>query len=95
MNGRIPGEDPAPGARMPFEVGELRLFTTFEPMIGMVTSPHHVFITRGARRVAEPVERDEGNFEWVPVARLRDLIASGHVKNSGTLVGLLAVIAEP
>lgn len=94
------GEDPAVTIRREIleetghEVGDLRLFTTFEPMIGMVTSPHHVFIARDARRAAEPVEQNEGTFEWVPVASLRELISSGRVSNSGTLVGLLAVLAN-
>lgn len=94
------GEDPAAAIRREVleetghEVDDLRLYTTFEPMIGMVTSPHHVFVARSARRVAEPVERDEGTFEWVPVVSVRKLIDSGRVRNSGTLVGLLAVLAE-
>jgi len=93
-------EDPATAIRREIleetghEVGDVTLVTTFEPMIGMVTSPHHVFVARDARRVAEPVERDEGTFEWVPVAELRGLIASDRVRNSGTLVGLLAVLSD-
>ena len=31
----------------------------FEPMIGMVDSPHEVFIGRGATRVGEPTEVEE------------------------------------
>jgi 8-oxo-dGDP phosphatase len=65
----------------------------FEPMIGMVTSPHHVYLAHGAERVQEPTERDEGHFEWVPIDKVPQLIASGEIRNSGTLVGLLYCLA--
>ncbi len=71
----------------------MRHLVTFEPMIGMVSSPHHLFLARGASRGGHPTEKDEGHFEWVPLARIPDLITSGKVVNSGTLVGLLQVLA--
>ncbi len=67
--------------------------TTFEPMIGMVTSPHHVYLAHGAERVQEATERDEGRFEWVPFDKVPQLLASGEIRNSGTLVGLLYCLA--
>lgn len=66
---------------------------TFEPMVGMVRSAHHVFLSRGAERVAEATEVNEGAFEWVPLADVPELIAKGRVVNSGSLVGLLHVLA--
>jgi 8-oxo-dGTP pyrophosphatase MutT (NUDIX family) len=71
----------------------MQLLTTFQPMIGMVDSPHHVFLARGAEKVSEPTERDEGRFQWVPLHETPELIAAGEVINSGTLVGLLHVLA--
>ena len=65
----------------------------FEPMIGMVTSPHHVFLATGVRRVQEPAERDEGRFAWVALADIPTHIERGKILNSGTLVGLLHVLA--
>jgi hypothetical protein len=59
----------------------------------MVSSPHHVFIADGATKERDPVERDEGRFEWIPVGDLPNLISSGKVLNSGTLVGLLILLA--
>jgi hypothetical protein len=58
-----------------------------------VTSPHHVYVAHGAERVQEPIERDEGRFEWVPIEKVPQLIASGEIRNSGTLVGLLYCLA--
>ncbi|ANY06389.1 NUDIX hydrolase [Pseudonocardia sp. HH130630-07] len=66
---------------------------TFEPMAGTVRSAHHVFLARGAERTAEPTERNEGTFRWVPLAEVPGLIAAGEVGNSGALVGLLHVLA--
>ncbi|GAA1875322.1 NUDIX hydrolase [Pseudonocardia alni subsp. carboxydivorans] len=66
---------------------------TFEPMAGTVRSAHHVFLARGAERVADPTELNEGTFRWVPLADVPSLIADGKVGNSGALVGLLHVLA--
>ena len=71
----------------------MRHLVTFEPMIGMVSSPHHLYLAKGATREGHPTEKDEGQFEWIPLARIPDLITSGKVINSGTLVGLLQVLA--
>jgi 8-oxo-dGTP pyrophosphatase MutT (NUDIX family) len=67
---------------------------TFEPMIGMVSDPHHVFIGRGAERIGEPTEKTEmQRMEWVPLSQVPALISQGLVSNSGTLVALLHVLA--
>ncbi len=67
---------------------------TFEPMIGMVNNPHHVFVGRGAERVGDPTEKTEmQRMDWVPLTQVPSLIAQGLVSNSGTLVALLHVLA--
>lgn len=66
---------------------------TFEPMVGTVRSAHHVFLARGAELIADPTEVNEGKFEWLPLADVPDLIATGKIVNSGSLVGLLHVLA--
>jgi 8-oxo-dGTP pyrophosphatase MutT (NUDIX family) len=66
---------------------------TFEPMVGTVRSAHHVYLSRGAQRVAAPSEINEGDFEWVALADVPELIAKGRIANSGSLVGLLHVLA--
>nr|WP_246211295.1 NUDIX hydrolase [Phytoactinopolyspora alkaliphila] len=72
----------------------LEQVVTFEPMIGTVTCPHHVFLARGGRQVGAPTETTEmQRMEWVPLARVADLISSGEIRNSGTLVALLHVLA--
>lgn len=66
---------------------------TFEPMIGMVSSPHHVFLVEGVERVADPTELDEGSYEWLPIDQVPTLISQGKIRNSGTLIGLLHYLA--
>lgn len=67
---------------------------TFEPMIGTVRSPHHVFIGRGTTLVADPTEFDEGIYEWVPLNKVRSLMGEGQVQSSGTLIALLHLLAS-
>lgn len=72
----------------------LQHLVTFEPMIGMLDCPHHVFLGRGAEHVGEPTETAElARMEWIPLDDVPSLIRSGEVKNSGTLVALLHVLA--
>ncbi|WP_243790170.1 NUDIX hydrolase [Saccharopolyspora gloriosae] len=67
--------------------------TTFEPMIGTVTNPHHVYLARGAEWVSDASELDEGKFRWIPTSELRGLIASREIVNSGSLVAVLHFLA--
>lgn len=93
------GEDPqlAAGREVAEETGyrprAMRHLVTFEPMIGMATTPHHVFLAEGAELIGEPSERNEGTFEWVPIADLPNLVTGGKIANSGTLVGILHFLA--
>lgn len=95
-----PGETPAEtAAREVVEETGYRARTvehlvTFEPMIGMVRNAHYVFLSRGAERVGEATELNEGTFEWVPLDEVPALIAEGKIVNSGSLVGLLHVLAH-
>ncbi|MEV1289042.1 NUDIX hydrolase [Micromonospora sp. NPDC049679] len=67
---------------------------TYEPMIGMVDSPHEIFVGRGATYVGDPTDVEEaGRVEWVPLADVRDLMAHGELVGSVTLVALLHVLA--
>ncbi|GLW34078.1 hypothetical protein Areg01_70150 [Actinoplanes regularis] len=94
------GEEPAQTAAREIEEETgyrprtIEHLVTFEPMIGMVNTPHHVFLARGAERIGEPTEKTEmQRMEWVPLDQVPSLIAQGQVSNSGTLVALLHVLA--
>jgi hypothetical protein len=64
-------------------------------MVGMVESEHVLFVGRDPEKVAEPVEVSEADrIEWVPLASVPELIASGQIWNSGVLIGLLSLLAR-
>lgn len=68
---------------------------TFEPMVGQVRSPHHVFIGHGVELIGEPSERTEADIiEWKALTDVPELIRQGQIANSGTLVALLYVLAK-
>jgi 8-oxo-dGTP pyrophosphatase MutT (NUDIX family) len=72
----------------------LEHLVTFEPMIGMLNCPHHVFLGRGAERMGDATEPNEmARMEWVPLTDLPALVANGEIKNSGTLIAVLHVLA--
>jgi 8-oxo-dGTP pyrophosphatase MutT (NUDIX family) len=94
-----PGESPAETAarEVEEETGyrprSVEHLVTFEPMVGMVRNAHHVYLARGAEKVGEATELNEGTFEWVALADVPELISKGRIVNSGSLVGLLHVLA--
>ncbi|GAA2377392.1 NUDIX hydrolase [Catellatospora methionotrophica] len=94
------GEEPAVAAAREIEEEtgyrprSLEHLVTFEPMIGMVNCPHHVYLGRGAEQVGEPTETTEmERMQWMPLTEVPALIRAGQVSNSGTLVALLHVLA--
>lgn len=76
-----------------YQADTITHLVTFEPMIGMVTSPHHVFLATDVHRAGDPTELNEGRFQWVPLGEVPGLIAKGDIRNSGTLVGVLHYLA--
>ncbi|WP_406112839.1 NUDIX hydrolase [Kitasatospora purpeofusca] len=68
---------------------------TFQPMVGMVDSPHEVFVGHGATLVGAPEDGEEaGHVAWVPMSEIPMLMAEGKLMGSGTLVALLHVLAS-
>nr|WP_281353716.1 NUDIX hydrolase [Phytoactinopolyspora mesophila] len=77
-----------------YQARTLEHLVTFEPMIGTVTCPHHVFLARHGEPTGAPTETTEmQRMEWVRLQQIPELIRVGEVKNSGTLVALLHVLA--
>ncbi|MFI8085522.1 GntR family transcriptional regulator [Kitasatospora sp. NPDC086009] len=68
---------------------------TYQPMVGMVDSPHEIFVARGATKIGEPTDAEEaGRIEWIPLAEVPGLIARDELLGSGTLVALLHLLAN-
>lgn len=75
--------------------GPLEHLLTFQPMPGMVDTPHALFVARAAEKVAEPTDLEEaGIVDWVPMSQVRELIARGEVLGSGSLVALLYLLSD-
>ncbi|MFD9026530.1 NUDIX domain-containing protein [Streptomyces parvulus] len=67
---------------------------SYQPMVGMVDSPHEIFVAHGAEKVGEPTDLEEaGHIEWVPLTDVPGLMARGELLGSGTLVALLHILA--
>ncbi|WP_405561048.1 NUDIX domain-containing protein [Streptomyces sp. NBC_01180] len=95
------GEDPHATAMREVEEetgwrpAKLDHFVTYQPMIGMVDSPHEIYVGHGAEHVGEPTDVEEaGHVAWVPLADIPGLMARDELLGSGTLVGLLHLLAS-
>ena len=94
-------EEPAEAATRELEeeagyrAGQIEHLITFQPLAGMVDSEHVVFVGRNPERIGEPISLSESEHaEWVPLASVPGLIAAGKIWNSGSLVGLLHLLAD-
>ncbi|BDM66712.1 hypothetical protein HEK616_01990 [Streptomyces nigrescens] len=95
------GEDPAETAvrEVVEETGwrpkSVEHIVTYQPMVGMVDSPHEIFVGRGAEQVGDPTDLEEaGHIAWVPLSDIPNLMARGELMGSGTLVALLHIQAS-
>ncbi len=97
-----PGEEPEVTAAREVEEetgwrpsGPMRHLVSFQPMPGMVDTPHEVWAAEGAEKVGEPSDAEEAAIiEWVPLANIPDMVKRGEVAGSGPLVGLLTLLME-
>jgi 8-oxo-dGTP pyrophosphatase MutT (NUDIX family)/DNA-binding transcriptional regulator YhcF (GntR family) len=94
-------EDPASAAAREVEEetgwrpSQLNHVASYQPMVGMVDSPHEIFVGRGATLVGEPHDAEEsGVVQWVPLSEIRDLMKRDLLMGSGTLVALLHILAN-
>jgi 8-oxo-dGTP pyrophosphatase MutT (NUDIX family) len=62
---------------------------TYEPMIGTIRCPHHIFVGADPELVTTPTEKDEGLFQWVPLTEARKKIREGEIAAVGTLAAIL------
>jgi 8-oxo-dGTP pyrophosphatase MutT (NUDIX family) len=70
--------------------GPLRPIGAYHPATGAVDQRFHLFLADGATYAGEPDDRNEAErIEWVPVARVRELIRTGEVSDGYSLTGLL------
>jgi hypothetical protein len=64
-------------------------------MPGMVDTPHEVYLFHGAEHIGEPTDAEEaGHVEWVALSDAIELAKRSKVAGSGSLVGLLYLLAS-
>ncbi|GGZ56758.1 NUDIX hydrolase [Streptomyces inusitatus] len=90
------GEDPAIAAARELEEetgwrpGPMRLLLAVDPMPGISTSHHRVYWSDSAEYMGHPEDDFESaRREWVPLARVPDLIARGEVRSANAVSALL------
>ena len=72
----------------------LEPLVTYQPTNGLSDQRFHLFAAAGADPVGEPTDPGESErVEWVPVARVRDLVRTGAVADGLSLTALLFALA--
>jgi 8-oxo-dGDP phosphatase len=80
-----PGEVPADAAvrasvdETGWRPGPARLLGEYHPSPGISDQRFGIYVASGAERVAEPNPNEAARVEWVPKARVRELIRDGQV----------------
>ncbi|PNG98559.1 hypothetical protein SMF913_14584 [Streptomyces malaysiensis] len=64
----------------------LQHVVTYQPMVGMVDSPHEIFVGHAAKLVGEPTDLEEaGHIAWVLLSDIPWLMARGQCRRTGSL----------
>jgi len=67
----------------------------FQPMVGTVDSENLVYLAWGAEHCGHPEDINEAErIAWIPLDRVRDLVAAGEIVGSATIIGLQAVLLD-
>jgi 8-oxo-dGTP pyrophosphatase MutT (NUDIX family) len=74
--------------------GPLRLLVSFHPSNGSSDQTFHIFLADGATHVGEPTDPSESErIEWMPIPKLRDLVARNEVRDGLSLAGVTTALA--
>jgi 8-oxo-dGTP pyrophosphatase MutT (NUDIX family) len=74
--------------------GPMRHLLTFQPMIGMVDSPHELYAADSAEHIGGPLDEEEAvKIEWIPLDKALSLLEQGEVLGSGSIIALLHLAA--
>jgi 8-oxo-dGDP phosphatase len=95
------GEDPADCAvrEVVEETGwkpdAVEHLVSFQPMPGMVDTPHKIYVAKSATQVDVPSDLEEAaRVEWVPLESVLGLVTTGELLGAGSLVGLMYLLAS-
>jgi 8-oxo-dGTP pyrophosphatase MutT (NUDIX family) len=95
------GESPAQAAAREAEEetgwrpGPMTPLIYAEPANGITDTQHHIFRADGATHIGPPTEKNESDrIEWIPLARVRDMIDRREIISGASLLGLLYVLMD-
>ncbi|MGK5681332.1 NUDIX hydrolase [Actinoplanes sp. URMC 104] len=75
--------------------GRVEHLVSFQPMPGMVDTPHAIYLGRDPKLVGEPSDAEEAAvIDWLPLSDVSELVSKGRVIGSGSLVALLYLLAH-
>ena len=101
MGGINEGEDPATAAAREVEEetgwrpGPLRPLIYVEPSNGLIDARHHIFTGNTATYTGPPTEPIEADHAtWIPLAKIRDLVAGRQIVGGTTIAALLYLLSE-
>ena len=73
----------------------LKPLLAYQPCIGIADTPHEIFVASGAVSVGEPTDPTEvEQIGWFSFDEVKDLISSGQIHDSPTLLGLFAAASQ-
>jgi len=68
---------------------------TYQPCIGIADTPHELFLATGAVAIGDPTDVTEAEqIGWFSLDEVSNLISSGQIHDSPTLLGLFAVASQ-
>ncbi|HEV2783868.1 MAG TPA: NUDIX hydrolase [Actinophytocola sp.] len=74
----------------------VRPLVSLQPMVGSADAENLLFLAMGADHVGNPPDINEAErIAWIPLASVRNRIASGEIVGAASQVGLLHVLAFP
>ena len=66
-----------------------------QPIGGMSNAEHHVFLARGAKYIAPPVDTHEADrIEWIALDRIQEMIDRREIVAGVAVTGLLQLLAR-
>ena len=73
----------------------LRPLLAYQPCIGIADTPHDLFVANDGVSIGDPTDVTEADqIGWFSFDEVRELMASGQIHDSPTLLGLMAVASQ-
>lgn len=71
-----------------YRVSTMRPLTTYHPMSGISSQRYQLFVGSDVKRIGKPQPTETSRVEWIPLASLPQLMATGQVPDGPSLTAL-------